>query len=527
MRPVRASSGSAGDALAVTPLRAWLERERASRYRWTRFVILRLLGVVYLMGFWVLVNQAVPLLGHDGLLPADSFLHAVLRRYGSTGAAFWQLPSLFWLVLSDTAMTALAWVGTGLSLLLVLGYANAISLALLWALYMSFVHVGQLWYGYGWEIQLLETGFLAIFLADPIDPRPFPRRDAPQPVVWLLRWLAFRVMFGAGLIKIRGDSCWRDLSCLDFHYETQPVPGPLSPFFHFLPHWVNHAGVLYNHLAELVLPFLLFAPRRARHVAGAGMVVFQAVLILSGNLSFLNWLTLVPILAAFDDELIERLVPARARAWVRQRAHDPPTKVRRGVVWALVALIAGLSLGPVTNMLSSEQVMNTSYNAFDLVNTYGAFGSVGRERNEIVFLGTTDPVLGPRTAWKAYEFKCKPGDPDRRPCLMSPYHYRIDWQIWFAAMGMPDEAPWTLHFVWKLLHADRGTLSLILPDPFGGAPPTYVRASLYRYRFAPLGEHGFWRRELVGEWLPALSVDDPRLEAFVESYGWNLPREPR
>jgi hypothetical protein len=505
---------------AALPRRGQDHEEKATRYRWTRFFILRLLGLLYLMGFWILVQQGLPLLGRDGLLPAESFVARWVEYQGGANAAFWRLPSLFILTgVSDRWMLALAWGGVLLSLVVLAGYANAIVMAVLWALYMSFVHVGQLFYGYGWEIQLLETGFLAIFLCAPLDPRPLPATDPPLPVLWLYRWLIFRVMLGAGLIKIRGDECWRDLSCLFFHYETQPIPNPLSPLFHFLPHWLGEASVLFNHFCELIVPFFVFGPRRIRHAAAGFLLAFQCLLILSGNLAFLNWLTLIPIVACFDDSRLARLVPAR---W-RERAKGalvPRGRGQRVATWGLVLVVISLSFGPIGNLLSSQQAMNTSFDPFDLVNTYGAFGSVGRQRDEIVFEGTTDAELSHRTQWKAYEFRCKPGDPNRRPCWMSPYHYRIDWQIWFAAMTNPEGAPWTLHFVWKLLHGDKGTLSLLAADPFPDAPPRFVRATLYRYRFAPLGQKAWWERERLREWLPPLSVDDPRLRRFLVGYGW-------
>jgi hypothetical protein len=492
----------------------------ATPYRWTRFFLLRLLGLLYLMGFWILVEQGLPLLGKDGLLPAESFVAAFTERQGGTSAAFWKLPSIFMISgASDAWMHGLAWVGVVLSLVVLAGYANAVILALLWALYMSFVHTGQLFYGYGWEIQLLETGFLAIFLCPPLDPRPLPQTDPPVQVIWLFRWLVVRIMIGAGLIKIRGDECWRSLSCLYFHYETQPIPNPNSAFFHFLPHWANQIGVLYNHFCELVVPIFVFGPRRVRHAAGLFLLSFQCLLILSGNLAFLNWLTIIPIVACFDDTRLARLVPRRWRA----RAESPPAPPGRGqgvAAWGLVGVVGLLSIGPVLNMLSSEQVMNTSFDPFDLVNTYGAFGSVGRERDEIIFEGTMDTTPTAATRWTPYEFHCKPGDPMRRPCWMSPYHYRIDWQIWFAAMTDPNHAPWTLHLVWKLLHADKGALDLLAGDPFEGRSPRFIRASLYRYKFAPLGDKAWWERERIGEWLPPLSAEDPRLLRFLEAYGW-------
>jgi hypothetical protein len=487
-------------------------------------VILRLLGIVYLVAFLVAAQQVVALVGHDGLLPADDFLARVAGQLGSRWDGFVRLPTLFWLGVSDRVLLATAWLGVGLSVLVVAGLANAVVLAVLWALYSSFVRIGQDWYGFGWEIQLIETGFLAIFLCPLLDPRPFPHRPPPTPVIWLFRWLAFRIMLGAGLIKLRGDPCWRDFTCLYYHYETQPLPNPLSRRLHFMPRWFHQLGVAFNHVAELIAPWFVFGPRLARHVAGAVLLAFQVFLILSGNLSFLNWLTLVPILACFDDSLLARVLPARLVERARRAAAEAaPARAQMVAAWALAAVVAVLSVGPVENLLSSRQAMNTSFNRLELVNTYGAFGSVGRVRDEIVFEGTDDAVIGERTEWRAYEFPCKPGDPLRRPCVVAPYQYRLDWQIWFAAMSTPDRYPWAIHLVWKLLHNDRGALSLLANDPFPDAPPRWIRARLYRYQFAPPGEAdgAWWRRELVGEWLPPLSAYDVRLRRFLAARGWS------
>ncbi len=234
-------------------------------YWLTRFVMLRLLGFVYAVAFLVAAKQILPLIGSHGLLPVDLFLEQVGKSLGSPAAGFVRLPSLFWFAHSDTILKLSAWFGFALACLVVAGYANAIVMAVLWALYMSFVHVGQDWYGYGWEIQLLETGFLAIFLCPLLDGRPFPKHAPPAVVLWLFRWLIFRIMVGAALIKLRGDSCWRDLTALYYHFETQPIPSPLSRWFDFLPHWILKAGVLFNFLAELIAPWFAFYPR----IAGA------------------------------------------------------------------------------------------------------------------------------------------------------------------------------------------------------------------------------------------------------------------
>ena len=502
----------------------------AARYHLARFLILRLIGLVYLAGFAILINQGLPLLGSHGLLPIGEFTTRVAERLGSTSSGFQRLPSVFWFAHSDAMLMALAWCGALLALAVLAGVTNALVMTALWALYMSFVHVGQDWYGYGWEIQLLETGFLAIFLCPLGSFRPFPRRRPAPLVIAMFRWLIFRVMIGAGLIKIRGDSCWRDLTCLQFHYETQPNPNPFSRVLHLAPHAVGTAGVLFNHVTELAAPWLLVFGRQATRAAGLVFVAFQISLIMSGNLSFLNWLTIVPALACLDDAVLGRVMPRAFARWAadaeaeagRCCATEPSRRwrARALTVVLLGGLLAWLSIPVVQNLMSGHQMMNTSFGSLDLVNTYGAFGSVGRERREIVFEGTADAAPGAQARWREYRFKCAPCDPARAPCVITPYHYRLDWQIWFAAMGSPNEYPWTLRFVWKLLHDDEGTLSLLDGNPFPDGPPRFVRARLYVYHFAPFGSGRYWDRKLVGDWIPPLSADDPRLTDFLRAYGW-------
>ena len=522
-------SNTQSPAGAAAPANALLTRPGVFRWRdnssyWlTRFVLLRLLGFIYFIAFLAAANQIVPLVGENGLLPARTFLERVALHFGSRSDGFLQLPSIFWCGISDRFLAGTAWAGVALSAVVLLGYANAIIMALLWALYMSFLNVGQDWYGYGWEIQLLETGFLAVFLCPLLDGRPFPRRAPPKLVIWLFRWLIFRIMLGAGLIKLRGDPCWRDLTCLYYHYETQPIPNPLSWWLHFRPHWFHKLGVLWNHFIELIVPWFAFWPRTARHIAGALLASFQVILILSGNLSFLNWLTIVPALACFDDSLLAKFLPrALVAGSTLAAASARPSRAQDIAAAAVTVLVAVLSIAPVANLLSSRQVMNTSFNRLHLVNTYGAFGSVGQVRTEIVFEGTDESVLTDATRWKEYEFKAKPGDPHRRPVIVAPYQPRLDWQIWFAAMSTPEQYPWTLHFIRKLLHNDPGTLSLIANNPFPDRPPRYIRAQYYRYEFAPPGDPSgaWWKRTLLGSWLPPLSQDDPRLIRFLAVYGW-------
>ena len=490
-------------------------------YWLTRFVILRLLGFVYAVAFLVAAQQLVPLIGEHGLTPATHFLASVQTQLASRTAGILRVPTFFWLGISDGALAIFAWVGFALSVVVLAGYANAVILGILWAMYMSIVHIGQIWYGYGWEIQLLETGFLSIFLSPLLDGRPFPKCRPPILVIWLFRWLGFRIMIGAGLIKLRGDPCWRDLTCLYYHYETQPIPNPISRYLQFSPHWLLKFETAWNFFVELIVPWFSFGPRTVRHIAGVLLVTFQIFLIISGNLSFLNYLTIIPFLACFDDTFLRRFLP---EALVRRAEHaaqeSQPSRINNAIAVVLSIVVAWLSIPTVLNLASGRQLMNYSFDPLDLVNTYGAFGTVGRERDEIIFEGTDDALITGDTKWKEYEFKAKPGDPNRRPPFIAPYQPRIDWQIWFAAMASPAEYPWTLHFIWKLLHNDGGALSLLSNNPFPDAPPRYIRARLYHYQFAPPGEKAWWKREPVGEWLPALSIESPQFRSLLEAMDW-------
>jgi hypothetical protein len=499
------------------------ERTTPPTYWLTRFVILRVLGLIYAVAFLVAINQIVPLIGSNGLLPLGNYLDQVSRALGSAGAGFVRLPSIFWVWHSDTALLTVAWLGFVLSLVVVAGYANAPVLGVLWFLYMSIVHAGQDWYGYGWEIQLTETGFLAIFLCPLLDMGPFPKRPPPFPVIVLFRWLIFRTMVGSGLIKFRGDKIWRNGTALYYHFETQPIPGPLSRWFHFLPHIALRMGVWFNWVAELIAPLFIFWQRIGRHIAGVIIVLLQVVLIFSGNLSFLNWLTIVPALACFDDGFWARLLPKRLILKAKAAADVAEESIPMlTTAWTLAAVVALLSIQPVVNMLSPAQVMNTSFDPFDLVNTYGAFGTVGQERTNVVFEGTMDDTTGNKANWKPYVYKYLPTLPDKMPPQIAPYQPHLDWQMWFAAMSTADQYPWTYNLVWKLLHNDPGAISLFAGNPFPGSPPRYIRAVLYRYKFAKPGNPQglWWTREQIGDWIPAVSAGDPQLIKFLQYQGW-------
>ncbi len=520
-------SRDSSDAAWAGHLRAgWFAGGQPSNYRLTRFAFLRGLGFIYYVAFASLANDLSGLLLSRGILPVQPFMRRMVEYAGSKADAFWSLPSIFWLDHSDLALELACGLGLGLGLVVLAGYANAWMLALLWALTMSFVHVGQIFFGYGWEILLLETGFLAIFLAPLRHGSPAAPYEPSSLVIVLLRWTLFRLMFGAGLIKLRGDACWVELTCLIHHYETQPNPHPLSWLLNQAPLLFHEAGVLLNHFVELVVPWGYFGPRRVRHAAGMLTVLFQATLILSGNLSFLNWLTIVVAFSCFDDTFWSTLLPHRV---VERLGPAMPRPVTPGYVMGirvfLVLLVSLLSLGPIANMLSARQRMNASFDPLHLVNTYGAFGSVGKVRHEVVLEGTLDTQLGPHTEWREYEFPCKPGNVNRAPCLITPFHRRLDWQMWFAALSDYQHQPWIVSLVYHLLRGDESVLGLLARNPFPEHPPRTIRARLYEYHFTRFGEPGWWSRKLVGEYLKPLSLKDQEFLGFLQRFGWLLPED--
>jgi hypothetical protein len=458
----------------------------APDYWLARLIIQRGLGAVYFIAFLVTLDQFRPLLGEHGLLPVRRFLEVVRFR---------EAPSLFHWRYSDRLLVGVAITGMLLSLAIVVGLPDrwpvpltiAIWLAV-WALYLSIVNVGQTFYGFGWESLLLEAGFLAAFLG--------PAWSAvPWPLVIAFRWLLFRVELGAGLIKMRGDRSWKDLTALYYHHETQPMPNPLSWWFHRLPKPLHKCEVVGSHFAQLVLPVLLFLPQPIASIAGIGMAITQAWLVLSGNFSWLNLVTIILCASAVavPHESALAVVPA----------HD----VGVGV---LAVVLVVLSYRPARNLVSKNQRMNASFDPLHLVNTYGAFGSITKGRYEIAVEGTDAEHIDDDTVWQEYEFRGKPTDPKKRPRQWAPYHLRLDWMMWFAGLRPARELEWLVPFLQRLLENDRATLRLLRKNPFAEKAPRAVRLLVYRYRFTTWSERratgAWWVRSLVNEVLPPMSL---------------------
>lgn len=468
-----------------------------SNFWLTRLWIQRGLAFIYVIGFLIALNQGPGLIGTRGILPAEQFISNV---------DFWVAPSIYLWNASGTALI----IGNTLGLLLAFlafsgvserfgGLVSAGIWFLMWMLYLSLINVGQIFYGYGWEIMLCEAGFLAIFLGSK-DMAP------PKVVIWMFRWIVFRLMFGAGMIKLRGDDCWRDLTCMIYHYETQPLPNPLSQFFHHLPVWFHKLEVAMTHFIELIVPFGLFVPGMVCRIAGIVTILFQISLIISGNLSWLNYVTIVIAFSCLDDAFLKRLLP-----WTKKYilvTMPSMSKVRTAVLGGLCLLIGFLSIAPARNLLASGQLMNAGFDPFNLVNTYGAFGSITRTRYEIILEGTNDEMITPDSQWFSYEFRCKPGNVKRRPCIVSPYHYKIDWQMWFAAMNRAELNPWIFPFIQRLLEGEPEVVGLLAHNPFPDSPPKFIRARLMEYHFTKSGESGWWNATPVGEYLKPVFLKD-------------------
>lgn len=470
-------------------------------FGFAREILQRGIAALYLVAFVSTLNQFRPLLGERGLLPAPRLLEwaAVSKGRGRTIR-----PTLFCRVrYTDRRLALLCWAGIAVAALLVIGipqlappWVPMLCFLALWGAYMSITSIGQTFYGFGWEMLLLEAGFLAAFLGS---------RDQPPPtvVIVLFWWLVFRLEFGAGMIKIRGGREWRDLTALMYHHETQPMPGPLSRQAHLLPRWFHRGEVLGNHFAQLVVPFFLFAPILGLWIPGtvpalvgavaAGIVIAtQLWLVLTGNFAWLNWATIVLAFAAVS-------VPW----WGADRPTDRGTGIDGlpwywfGITAAVGILYIVISRPALRNLFAKRQLMNASFNRWQLANAYGAFGTVTKERIEYVVEGTAD--ADPDAAsWQEYEFTGKPGDVRRVPGQFAPYHLRLDWLMWFLPLGRSLD-DWFTTFLVRLLEADAPTLALLRHDPFGGERPRWVRVVSYRYRFSSRAErrdHGaVWVRD--------------------------------
>jgi predicted DCC family thiol-disulfide oxidoreductase YuxK len=462
------------------------------------WLFLRLLGLIYLIAFLSFGVQAAGLIGSHGILPAGDFLSRARLYLGS--AAFWRIPTLLWLNHTDSAIR-LIWVsGTLFSAAQLAGLNWRFLRVAQFVLYLSLVSSGQDFMGYQWDALLLEAGFLAIFLGwSPL-------------IVKLYRWLLFRLMFLSGAVKLLShDATWRNLTALPVHYETQPLPTPLAWYFYQLPSWFQRFSIAFLFFAELFIPFLILAPRRLRLLAAVAIILLQVLIAITGNYAFFNLLTVTLCLFLIDDVALRRFLRDRVAQWAShhslKRGFESSTRAICLVVYVLVLFVSTAEM--VTTFSGHHWTpADKAIDAiapFEIVNTYGLFAVMTTTRPEIVIEGSNDG-----TTWLPYEFKYKPGDLYRHPSWVAPHQPRLDWQMWFAALGDYRSAPWILQFMESLLEGSPQVLDLLHKNPFPNAPPHYLRAQLYQYHFTSPEQrrkNGYWWwRELKGEYVPAISL---------------------
>jgi len=484
-------------------------------YVLSRWVFLRLLGLVYLLAFWSFGIQMMGLIGEHGILPVGEYLHAARAAYGL--GAYWQAPTLCWLSDSDTMLLFLAVGGAVLAGLLILDIAPKLVLAMLWTFYLSLTVAGQIFLGFQWDALLLETGLLAVFYA-PAGwwPRLGNSREPPALARWLLWLLLFKLMLLSGVTKLlSGDPTWRDGTALTYHYQTQPIPTWTSWYAHQWPMWVHKCSTVNMYVIEIVAPLFILVPPRLRMlrlIAAALMVLLQAIIAATGNYGFFNLLSMVVCLTLIDDGVWRKIWPVRRAPSLPLLPERPAWRWAAIAAACLILPLSGLSLvreivytlpGRAYGSLGWADTVAARVAPLRSINGYGLFRVMTTQRPEIVIEGSHDGQI-----WHEYGFPYKPGDVDRRPKFCAPFMPRLDWQMWFAALNPQGNQGWLLRLAEHLLRGTPEVRALLSDDPFGGRPPKYVRLVLYDYRYAPpeSGSRAWWGRQKLGELTSPLSL---------------------
>jgi hypothetical protein len=465
-------------------------------YEITGALFLRLLGLVYLAAFASYWPQMTGLFGSRGILPLAQLLPAIRSEIGAS--ALYRVPSLFWFNSSNAALVWCCAVGCLSALLLLSGVFSRAAALVCWILYLSIVSTGEPFTSFQWDALLLEAGFLALFAGTPW-------------LAWAYRFLLFRLMFESGLVKILShDPNWRNFHALRFHFLTQPLPNPIAYYAYRLPGGVLDSMTAATLAIELIAPFLLFCPRRLRQTGVGLLMVLQLLIIFSGNYAFFNLLTLALCLWGLDDATFAPIAGVLSKRFPRSHA---PRRNRFlflrpafSIVLLLIMLLGALQLtgmfAPRAVRLAREAFAFTE--PFEIVNGYGLFASMTTERPELIIEGSND-----QTNWREYSFRYKPGELHRGLPQIAPYQPRLDWQMWFAALGDLQENQWVKNLLYRLMTGEPSVTGLLEPPPFS-SPPRYIRVLLYDYTFTTPSERtrtgAVWQRQLRGIWFGPVSL---------------------
>ena len=480
--------------------RLWGDQRVPATYDLLAWFFLRLLGGILAAAFISCATQALGLIGSQGIVPVTNFLAAVSAQVGVS--KYWLLPNVFWFAASDNVIQWVCWGGAGLSFLLVFNIWPRLCLLFTYLLYLSLTYAGQVFMTFQWDLFLLETTFVALFLVG--NTRPLG--------VLLMRWLQFRFIFAAGLVKLYSfDPTWRHLTALNYYFNTAPLPTPLAWYAHHLPRMVLQFCTFAALFIEIVLPFLFFLPRKIRFLAAYAILLMQIIITLTGNYNFFNFLTMLLCLTLFDDQALRAVLPRRFSAWLSPRVRQPqPTQLTAGIATGLGVCLIIISLLQFHERFSGplNYPLNLAAHALEplhISNSYGPFAMMTTERMEIILEGSAEGVY-----WTEYDFKYKPGDIYRRPPWNIPHQPRLDWQMWFAALGSAQQNPWLLGLLHGLLTNAPPVTALLAHNPFADKPPLFIRAAFYRYRFTTPAERAktgaWWEREYVQEYIPAVHL---------------------
>jgi predicted DCC family thiol-disulfide oxidoreductase YuxK len=470
------------------------------RFDAVQWLFQKLLAIVWFIAFVSFGVQAPGLIGSHGVQPVGLYLARLSQVLG--GNAWLSAPTLFWIKSGDAVVQGVCIAGAVFALLAVFGVFWRVAFFLAFILYLSLVNASQEFLSYQWDYLLLEAGFLAIFLG------------YSRAIIWLFRWLLFRLMFLSGAVKLlSGDTTWHGLTALLVHYQTQPIPTPLAWYAHQLPVWFQKFSCFAVLFIELVISILVLGPRRIRLFAAPWLIGLQVLILLTGNYAFFNWIAIGLCVFLVDDAWLARFLP---RSWIARAANTSvgfvPVRFRLRVAWSVGIVIAILSCSIVAQSIfgdlpDSARALVAFAAPFGISSSYGLFANMTTTRPEIVIEGSNDGAI-----WLEYEFKYKPGRLDRPPPWVAPHQPRLDWQMWFAALGTYRENVWFLNTLARLLQGTPEVLRLIERNPFPDRPPKLLRAQMYEYRFTEWRtrrETGkWWTRTPLGLYVPSVSLEN-------------------
>jgi predicted DCC family thiol-disulfide oxidoreductase YuxK len=461
-------------------------------------LFLRALALIFLIALVSYRHQAPGLNGPNGILPVGPFFEALAEHLGD--GAFWSLPSLVWLSPNLGTLDLLANIGIAASLAALLGILQPLCFLTLWSVMLSLCVAGQDFYGFQWDALLIETGFLAIFLS-PWRVKPNLSPAAPPRLArFAVVLLQFRLVFSSGVVKLTsGDPNWWNLRALDFHFFTQPLPNPVAWFANQLPPEVLTILCAAMFVVELALPFAFFLPRNPRHLAAWANIALQAGIALTGNFAFFNLLSAALCLLLLDDRrwpgflFKKQARPVFVSPWIRRPV------LGAVLILSIIPLISAFRTLPA--FLNPLAEVYARIAPFRSLNGYGLFAVMTTQRREILVQGSNDGH-----DWQIYEFLYKPGPVDRPPPVIAPYQPRLDWQMWFAALGRVETTPWFQSFLIRLLQGSPEVLALLEKNPFPDQPPKFLRAISDDYSFTISGDKNWWQREPAAIYCPEVSI---------------------